>query len=68
VTRTFLEMANEALHVRWRLILDMQHPDKAYFECTRAELKLMGKRPWVDDIQPIHNNRLYGLRLKLVEG
>lgn len=65
--RTFQQMADQAWERRRDLIVAKQDPDQAEFPATRREIWAMGKLPWRDTLQVTYGNRLYGLKLVLVD-
>jgi hypothetical protein len=65
--RTFQQMADEAYNVRVKLLEKGGEQDVAAteFPMSKAELRLAGKRPWTDQVEPTYGNRIYGLKVVL---
>lgn len=65
--RTFQQMADEAYQQRITLLIAGKDPQEEWFPATRKELLAMGKRPWKDAPQTTYGDRIYGLKLQLVD-
>lgn len=66
MTRTFQEMADEAMRERYRLINEDKDPYLSEFAVTTAELKLMRKEPFGGNrAHSGYTGRLCGLKLVL---
>lgn len=71
MTRTFLDMARQAYHVRCDVFAKgggEREVEVIEFPMTKPEMRAAGKRPWTEDSQGLYGTRIYGLKCVLIEG